>query len=199
MAPTDISKTTFTCHKDRFEFLRMPFGVKNVPAVFQELMQTIFRDESLYCRPYTDDLIIFSFSWSDHVTHVRKVLTKLREAGLMANLAKCRWGGNKMEFLGHMVGEGTMAVPEHRVKALAKYSKPVTKKGLRGFWGAVGFYRRYMELLARHTAILTPLTAKLAPSKIVWTRKGELAFNNIRVCISNTCSLCIPLPKILFP
>ena len=55
-----------------------------------------------------------------------------------------------------------------------------------------------MELPARHTAILTPLTAKLAPSKIVWTREGELAFNNIRVSISNTCSLCIPLPKDTF-
>ena len=113
MALTDIPKTTFTCHKGRFKFLRMPFGVRNAPAVFQELMQMIFRDESLYCRPYMDDLIIFSFSWSDHITHVRKVLTKFREAGLTANPAKCRWGGSKMEFLGHLVGEGTMAVPEH--------------------------------------------------------------------------------------
>ena len=106
----------------------MLFGVKNAPAVFQELMQTIFREDSLYCSPYIDDLIIFSSCWSDHVKHVRKVLTKLQEAGLTANPAKCRWGGNKMEFLGHLVGEGTMSVPEHRVEALASYSRPVTKK-----------------------------------------------------------------------
>ena len=59
-----------------------------------------------------------------------------------------------------------MSVLEHRVEALAQYTKPTTKKGLRAFLGAVGFYRRYVELLARHTAILTPLTTKLAPSKI---------------------------------
>ena len=71
MATADIPKTTFTCHKGRFEFLRMPFRVK---VVFQELIQTIFREDSLYCSPYMDDLIIFSSCWSDHVKHVRKVL-----------------------------------------------------------------------------------------------------------------------------
>ena len=57
-------------------------------------------------------------------------------------------GGRKMEFLGHLVGGGSMSVPEHRVEALAQYTKPTTKKGLRAFLGAVGFYRRYVELLA---------------------------------------------------
>ena len=43
MVPADISKTAFICHRGKFEFLRMPFGVKNAPVVFQELMQGIFR------------------------------------------------------------------------------------------------------------------------------------------------------------
>ena len=153
MATADIPKTTFTCHKGMYEFLRMSFKVKNAPAVFQELMQTIFREDSLYCNPYMDDLVIFSSCWSDHVKHVRKVLMKLREARLTANPAKCRWVGNRMEFLGHLVGEGTMSVPEHRLEALASYSRPVTKKGLRAFLGAVGLYRRYVDLLARHSPL----------------------------------------------
>ena len=103
-----------------------------------------------------------------------------------------------MEFLGHLVREGTMSVAEHRVEALASYSRPITKKDLRAFLGVVGFYRRYVDLLAQHTAILTPLTAKLAPSKIVWTKKGELTFSNTCMYISNTCSLCIPLPQDTF-
>ena len=198
MSQEDIPKTAFTCHKGRFEFLRMPFGVKNAPSVFQELMQSIFKEDSHYCTPYMDDLIIFSPCWGDHVKHVRIVLDKLRKAGLTANPAKCKWGGSKMEFLGHLVGEGSMSVPDHRAEALATYNRPITKKGLRAFLGAVGFYRRYVELLAKYTAILTPLTAKLAPSKIVWTREGELAFTNICACIANTCSLCIPLPQDTF-
>ena len=137
MATDDIPKTAFTCHKGRFEFLRMPFGIKNALTVFQELIQTIFREDTAYCSPYMDDLIIFSSCWSDHVVQVRKVLTKQWEAGITANPAKCKWSGNRMEFLGHLVGKGTISVPEHRVEALAHYTRPTTKKGLRAFLGAV--------------------------------------------------------------
>ena len=131
-------------------------------------MQSIFREDSQYCSPYMDDLIIFSRNWEDHCKHVRIVLGKLQAAGLTANPAKCKWGGNKMEFLGHLVGESTMPVQEHCVEALKNYSRLTTKKGLRAFLGSVRYYRRYAEMLAQHTATLTPLTAKLAPSKIVW-------------------------------
>ena len=197
-SPPDIPKTAFTCRKGRFEFLRMPFRVKNAPAIFQELMQGIFREDSSFCSPYMDDLIVFSSSWEDHVQHIRQVLTRLRTSGLTANPTKCKWGGTRMDFLGHLVGEGTMAVPQHRVEALAGYTRSTTKKGLRAFLGAIGFYRRYVQLLAEHTAVLSPLTAKLAPSRIVWTEEGKLAFTTICRCISESCALCIPLPKDIF-
>ena len=195
MHPEDICKTAFMCHQGRFEFLRMPFGVKNAPAVFQE---TLFSDCSGFCSPYMDDLVIFSSCWEDHVGHVRQVLHKLRSAGLMANPAKCHWGGTRMEFLRHLVGEGTMSIPQHRVESLASYTKPTTKKGLRAFLGSVSFYRHYLELLAEHTAVLTPLTSKLAPSRIVWTVERESAFTCICTYIAKCCSLCIPLPEDVF-
>ena len=91
-----------------------------------------------------------------------------------------------------------MSVPQYRVEALAKYSKPSTKKGLRAFLGAIGFYCRYIELLAKHTTILIPVTSKLAPSKIVWTEERELAFSSICTYISDCCSLCIPLLEDVF-
>ena len=103
-----------------------------------------------------------------------------------------------MEFLGHLVGEGTMSIPQHKVQALASYTKPSTKKGLRSFLGAIGFYRRYVEKLAKETTILTPLTSKLAPAWIVWMDERELAFHTICNMISQSCVLCIPLPEDVF-
>ena len=161
-------------------------------------MQGLFRDDATFCSPYMDDVIIFSGSWADHIRHFRHVLGKLRTAGLTANPTKCKWGGTRMEFLGHLVGEGTMSIPQHRVEALASYTRPMTKKGLRTFLGAIGFYHHYVELLAEHTAVLSPLTAKLAPSRIVRTKEGELAFTTICRCILDCCSLCIPLPEDVF-
>ena len=88
-----------------------------------------------------------------------------------------------------------MSIPQHRVKALVEYTKPITKKGLRSFLGAIGFYRRYVELLATQTAIHSPLTSKLALSRVIWTEERELAFNNVCMHISKACTLCIPLPE----
>ena len=123
----DVEKTAFVCHQGKYEFLRMPFGVRNAPAVFQELMTKLFRDYKSFCSPYLDDLIVYSSSWEDHVEQVRKVLLCLRGARLMANPAKCHWGGTKMEFLGHLVRKGTMSIPQRRVQALATYTRPNTK------------------------------------------------------------------------
>ena len=95
MHPDSIAKTTFMCHQGRLEFLCMPFGVKNAPAIFQELMQGLFREHSQFCLPYMDDLVIYSSCWKDHVQHIRRVLEKLRSAGLTANPAKFYWGGTR--------------------------------------------------------------------------------------------------------
>ena len=198
MHPDDMCKTAFMCHQGRFEFLRMPFGVQNAPAAFQEMMTSWFGDSDKFCSPYMDDVVIFSECWEDYVGHVQQVLDKLRAAGLTSNPAKCHWGGTRMEFLGHLVGEGTMSVPQHRVKSLESYTRPTTKRGLRAFLGSVGFYRRYLNLLAEQTAILTPLTSKLAPSRIVWTHECESAFTHICMHISKCCQLCIPLPEDVF-
>jgi len=179
VAPEDVPKTAFVCHRGQFEFERMPFGVKNAPACFQVVMQNLFRDHR-NCTPYMDDLIIYSNTWEEHLVHIT---------------TKCVWGGKTVEFLGHKVGGGKMSLPKHRAEAFTKYSLPATKKGLRSFLGAVSFYRRYIKMLATHTAKLSPLTSKLAPAKVVWSEGGELAFRTIVSLICNTCMLCIPLPE----
>jgi len=69
----------FICHQGKYEFLRMPFGVHNAPAVFQKLMTKLFREHKTYCSFYMDDL---SSSWEEHVKHVCEVNVCLRSAGL---------------------------------------------------------------------------------------------------------------------
>jgi len=167
----------------------------NAPAVFQERMQEIFREDVGYCTPYMNDLIVFNNTWEQHTHHIRQVFGRLRSAGLTANPKKCMWGGLTMQFLGYQVGNSRMSLPSHRAEALSTFSKPTTKKRLSAFLGARGFYRRYVQRLASQTAILTPLTSKAAPSRVEWSQEGERAFSIICCIISQTCSLCIPLPQ----
>ena len=93
---TDIPKTCFICHRGRFEFTRMLFGVRNAPAIFQELMQNVFHDTTAYATAYVDDVTINSQTWDDHVQHIRAVLDRLKGANLTVNPSKCVWH----EFIG---------------------------------------------------------------------------------------------------
>ena len=191
----DIPKTCFVCHRGRYEFTRMTFSVKNAPAIFQQLMQSVLRDTLTYATAYMDDMIIYSRSWDEHVRQIRNVMDRLRDANLTVNPAKCVWGGRRMSFLGHQVGEGLMTLPAHRVQALTDYQRPVTKKGLQAFLGSVGFYRRYARQLASQTAILMPHTTRQAPPRVQWSEEGEQAFKCILCTMAHTTSLCIPLPQ----
>ena len=88
-----------------------------------------------------------------------------------------------------------MTVPAYRTTALANYTRPMTKKGLRAFLGSVDFYRRYVHHLASWTATLTPLTSKEAPQRVEWSGEAVSAFNNICQLFCEPSSLCIPMSE----
>ena len=94
------------CHREKFEFLQMSFGVKNASAVFQSLMSDIMKECSSFARAYMDDVVIVSETWELHKVHVRKVLDCLRGTGLTANPKNCCLGGTSMDFVGHRAGNG---------------------------------------------------------------------------------------------
>ena len=195
MLEEDIGKTAFVCFKGKYEFLRMPFGVKNAPAVFQELMRKVLEPCDAFAKPYLDDIIIFSSSWQEHVGHVRAVLERLRQAGLTANPNKCLWGAQFVAFLGYRIGNGRLMVHEKRCEAVRNYQRPTSKKGLRSFLGLVSFYRRYQNMLAEKTKVLSPATAKAVPNRVGWTPEREQAFSDIHELISHECVLTIPVPE----
>ena len=79
----------------------MPFGLRNGPAVFQRLMDQLLHQDKDFSQVYIDDIAIFSSSWEDHCRDISVILTRLRGAGLTANVNKCQWGQTRCEFLGH--------------------------------------------------------------------------------------------------
>jgi hypothetical protein len=86
----DEWKTTFWTRYGHFEYNVMPFGLINVPAIFQHLINDIFQeflDDFLVC--YLDDILIFSKNEKNHKKHAQMVLQKLCDAGLYAKLEKC--------------------------------------------------------------------------------------------------------------
>ena len=65
---------------------------------------------------------------------MREVLQVLWKAGLTSKPAKCAWGCRYLQYLGHIVGNGKLAVPENRVTSMANFVKPMTKRGSEDYW-----------------------------------------------------------------
>ncbi|XP_057662815.1 kinesin-like protein KIF24 [Diorhabda carinulata] len=101
-----IEKTAFSVDNGHYEFLRMPFGLKNSPATFQRIMDEILEElQNKICLVYMDNIIIFSTSLQEYMQNLQEVFYKLREARLKIQLDKC-------EFLYHKPLQWLMSIKE---------------------------------------------------------------------------------------
>ena len=176
-------KTAFVTPFGKYEFRRMPFGLKNAPAIFQRCMEVVLSECYMFAAPYIDDIIVFSESGVEHAHHLRKVFEALKQHGLTVKLGKCEFGRSKVEYSGHVIGDGELAVPSHRAAAMAEFLRPKTKKQLRSFLGAASYYRRFVKGFARFSSVLSPATSKSAPSVVGWTEERLEAFHQLKVCL----------------
>ena len=129
--PDDVEKTAFRTPIGKFEFLAMPFGLRNAPATFQRLMDILLGDTPEFACAYMDDVIIFSNSGDDHLQHINIVMSKLAESGLTAKPSKCEWAKARLVYLGHRVGGGLVAPEDCKVEAVKHFQRPGTKTGIR--------------------------------------------------------------------
>jgi hypothetical protein len=160
VAAVDIPKTAVITPFGLFEVFCMPSGLKNAGMTFQRLIDRITFD-MLYSFCYLDDLLVASRSAEDHCRHLKEVLGRLQQNGLVLNTDKCTFGQSTVEFLGHSVSAaGVSPLPEW-VAALRAFPRPVTVRDLQAFLGLFNFYRQFVPAAAH---ILKPLTDALAGS-----------------------------------
>jgi hypothetical protein len=119
ICPGDEWKTTFRTSYGHFEYTIMPFGLTNRPAIFQHLMNDIFREYmDEFVVVYLDDILIFSKNQEDHNKHVRLVTTTLREHGLYAKLEKCEFDKSSVAFLGYVISPDGIFMDKSKVETI---------------------------------------------------------------------------------
>lgn len=159
----DIPKTAFSVENGHYEFLRMPFGLKNAPSTFQRVMDNVLRKHiGVICLVYMDDIIVFSTSLTEHIDNLAKIFRTLEEHNLKIQLDKSEFLQKEVAFLGHIVtSEGVKPNPD-KIRIIKEWPLPSNEKQLRGFLGILGYYRKFVKDFAK---IAKPLTNSL--------RKGE--------------------------
>ena len=176
----DQAKTAFMTPMGKFQFRRMPFGLKGAPTTFQRLMDVILSQCHQYSSAYIDDISVFSQSWEEHLAHLRDVFERLQVANLKAKARKCHLGMEEGHHLGHQVGRGKIQLEQAKVEAIATFRKPKTQKDMRAFLGLTGYYRRFIPRFATLMAGLSDQTKKDKPNNIQWTPELEIDFDTLR-------------------
>ena len=190
----DEWKTAFRTRYGHFEYLVMPFGLTNAPATFQAYINRALAglvDES--CVVYLDDILVYSDTREEHVRHVREVLTRLEKFALYANLKKCYFFRQEVEFLGFIVGVAGVTMDPSRVSAVRDWPRPRTYQEVQVFLGFANFYRRFIR---HYSKIVKPLTGLLKGSQkgkkngpLVWGDCEEQAFHQVKQAFTNASVL----------
>jgi len=164
MHPDSIQKTAFSTKHGHYEYLRMPFGLKNAPATFQRCMNNVLRPLlNKHCLVYLDDIIVFSTSLEEHLQSLQLVFEKLSEANLKLQLDKCEFLKQETSFLGHVITKDGIKPNPDKIKAIQKYPIPTKTKEIKGFLGLTGYYRKFIPNFAD---IAKPMTAVLRKDSI---------------------------------
>ncbi|KAD6454404.1 hypothetical protein E3N88_09110 [Mikania micrantha] len=121
----DVPITAFRTRYGHYEFLVMPFGLSNAPAVFMDLMNRV-------CKPYLDkfvimfidDILIYSKTKEDHEQHLRLILELLRNEKLYAKFSKCEFWMREVQFLGHVINRKGIHVDPAKIEAIKNWNAP---------------------------------------------------------------------------
>lgn len=187
----DIQKTAFNVDSGHYEFVRMPFGLKNAPSTFQRVMDNILREHiGKRCLVYMDDIIVFSTSLQEQIQNLKSVFESLAKANMKIQLDKSEFLRKEVAFLGHVVTpEGVKPNPE-KIATISNWPIPKNEKELKGFLGVMGYYRKFIKGFAK---IAKPLTSCLRKGEsITYTKPFLEAFEKCKSILTSSQVLIYP-------
>lgn len=128
MAKMDKKYTAFMTESGNYYYNVMPFGLKNVGATYQRMMNKVFHDEiGDMLEVYMDDMIAKSTEELDHVAHLKKVFEQARKCQMRFNPEKCTFDVRAGKFLGLCLTERGIKANPYKCQAFSEFPTPTSK------------------------------------------------------------------------
>lgn len=190
MDQDDIEKTAFTTDR-HYEFLRMPFGLRNAPSTFQRLMNNILNDLIPHtCLVYLDDILVYSTSLQEHLNKLKLVFDRLKTHNFKIQLDKSEFLKKEVIYLGHKLSEKGVQPNDEKIKVIKSFPIPKTQKEIKSFLGLVGYYRKFIPDFAKLTKPMTKCLKKNA--KVIHSEDFKEAYEKSKQLLINSPILQYP-------
>ncbi|KAL0241755.1 hypothetical protein GEMRC1_006990 [Eukaryota sp. GEM-RC1] len=157
VAEEDVEKTSVSIPGMSISFKRACFGLKNVPAIFQIMME-IFNVEGVFI--YIDDIIVVGNTFEEFISRINLVLERAERFRVRIGLKKCRFTTSRHpnKILGSNFCNKTRCIDDKRVSALIELPAPSTLPEVRSLLGALNYVREWIPNYSNLTASINKLT-----------------------------------------
>jgi len=145
--PRDEWKVAFRTNRGLFEPLVMFFGMTNSPAIFQTMMNDVFRTVIMegIVVVYLNNILIFTKTEEEHKQAVQRVLEILAEHKLFFCPEKCEFHQKQIEYLGLVISENKVVMDPIKVAGVREWPTPENRTDVQAFVGFVNFYRCFIQ------------------------------------------------------
>ncbi|XP_022843327.1 uncharacterized protein LOC111366872, partial [Olea europaea var. sylvestris] len=193
MHPTDEEHTSFITDRGLYCYRMMPFGLKNVRATYQRLVNQMFVDLiGKTMEVYVDDMLVKSLEAEDHIKHLNSTFQILRRYRMRLNPHKCAFGVASGKFLGYMVNQRGIEANPEKIEALCKMRSPQKPKEVQSLTGRVAALSRFVS---KATDKCLPFFKVMkAGKKFQWTEECEEAFQCLKRHLGQAPLLSKPKP-----
>lgn len=165
-----------------YAFTVSPMGFANSGCNFMRYMCSVFKD-MLFAKGcgvvvFLDDIAVYARSEAEHLEILEKVIQRLADNDLYANVGKCSFLRTEVPYMGYIFS-GTHVKPDPaKTEAVREWERPTSKRGVRAFLGLTGYNRQFVRMYSTIAKPLTALTKKGVP--FVWTKSQDEAFLRLK-------------------
>ncbi|AIB53751.1 polyprotein [Pagoda yellow mosaic associated virus] len=194
MDEASIPWTAFLVPGGLYEWLVMPFGLRNAPAIFQRKMDEVFADLKEFVSVYIDDILVFSETYEEHAAHLKRMLQRCKKFGLVLSPTKMKIATREIDFLGATIKDGRIKLQDHIIKKISTVDEKSleTTKGLRSWLGIINYARGYIPNCG---TLLGPLYSKVGlHGDKRWKSSDWQLVRKVKAAVENLPELEIP-PK----
>ena len=158
----DEWKTVFSTSERSFELIVMFFGLTNLPATFQAMMNDLLRDLVVEEKVavFIDDVMIATETKEGYDEIVKEVLRRLEENDLFVKPEKCVWKVREVGFLRVIIGKDGVRMEKEKVQRVIEWPVPRSTKDVQKFLGPANYYRWFVKDFARIAKLLYEITRK---------------------------------------